>query len=108
MSNKRGKKQVKYNNRKKRKRRRQFRMDAAVRVLFVLAFIFYLGTKIGLHSYNITLSIQDQKMTKVMDAQQEKVDKLTSDVNILQEKSRVLGLLDDKVADNQKNVYIID
>lgn len=107
MSKKRGKKQVNYNNRRKR-RKKQFHFDTAVRVLFVLAFIFYLGTKIGLHSYNITLSIQDQKMTKVMDAQQEKVDKLTSDVNILQEKSRVLGLLDDKVADNQKNVYIID
>lgn len=96
----------KYN--KKTKRKKQIRLDRAIKILFAFAIVFYCSTKIGLYSYNITLSVQDQKLTKVMNAQQKKVDKLTSDVNILQEKSRVLGLLDDKVADNQKNVYIID
>ena len=43
-----------------------------------------------------------------MNQTQQEVDQLNTDINNLQEKSRVLGMLDDDVADNQKNVYIID
>lgn len=52
--------------------------------------------------------MRDQELSKKLSQTQQQVDQLTSQVNSLEEKSRVLGLLNDKVAENQKNVYIID
>lgn len=55
----------------------------------------------------MSLATQDQILSQKVTKQEKKVEQLTSDVNTLQDKTRVLGILDD-VADNQKNVYIID
>lgn len=76
--------------------------------LFVLSVLFYCAMKIGLNSQNITLSIEEQRLAREMTRQQQQVEQLASEVNQLEEKTRVLGLLDESVADNQKNVYIID
>mgnify|MGYP000121223198 FL=1 len=56
----------------------------------------------------MSLATQDQILSQKVTKQEKKVEQLTSDVNTLQDKTRVLGILDDDVADNQKNVYIID
>lgn len=77
-------------------------------VAFIFACTFYCGTKIFLTSYNMSLATQDQILSQKVTKQEKKVEQLTSDVNTLQDKTRVLGILDDNVADNQKNVYIID
>lgn len=82
--------------------------ERMIKLLFVFAVFFYCAMKIGLNSRNITLSMQEQKLAREMTRQQEQVEQLTSEVNQLEEKTRVLGLLDESVADNQKNVYIID
>ncbi|MBB5182914.1 hypothetical protein [Catenisphaera adipataccumulans] len=91
-----------------RRKKKKFTFERFVKTLFVFAAAFFIGTKFFVYSYNITLSNQDQTLTKKMNKEQEQVDQLTSEVNILQEKSRVLGLLDEKVTDNQKNIYVID
>lgn len=56
----------------------------------------------------MNLSEQDKELSQKVSQQEKKVDRLSSEVNSLQEKSRVLGILDDDVAENRKNVYIID
>ena len=93
---------------KKHNNKRKLTPEKMVIRLFVFALVFYCATKIGLNSYNITLSVQEQALTRTMNQTQQEVDQLNTDINNLQEKSRVLGMLDDDVADNQKNVYIID
>ena len=77
----------------------------ALRLLF---FFFYCVTKIGLNSYNITLSVEDQKLAAEVEEKQQQIDELQSEVNNLEDKTRVLGMLGDEVKDNQDNVYIID
>ena len=44
---------------------------------------------------------------KYMEKQQQ-IDELQSEVNNLEDKTRVLGMLGDEVKDNQDNVYIIN
>ena len=101
----------KYNNKSRKKRikkRSRFSRDSKVIAFFVLAMVFYILFKTVICSQNVTLSMRDQELSKKLSQTQQQVDQLTSQVNSLEEKSRVLGLLNDKVAENQKNVYIID
>ncbi len=90
------------------KEKRNMTPERMIRILFVFAVMFYCTMKIGLNSRNITLSVEEQKLAREMTKQQQQVELLASEVNQLEEKTRVLGLLDESVADNQKNVYIID
>ena len=102
----------KYNNKSRKKRmntkKHRFSQDSKVIAFFVLALVFYILSKTVICSQNMTLSMRDQELSKKLSQTQQQVDQLTSQVNNLEEKSRVLGLLNDKVAENQKNVYIID
>lgn len=91
-----------------KKKKKRFTLDTCVRVVFGLSLLFYVFSVIYINSNNITLSVEEQKETAKLNKKQKQVDQLTSEVNILQEKSRVLGLLDDKVTDNQNNIYVIN
>lgn len=89
-------------------RKPRVRPEALVCIAFILAFVFYCFTKIGLNSYNITLSVQDQKLAAEVKQKEETIDELETEVNNLQDKTRVLGMLEGDVKDNQNNIYIID
>lgn len=93
---------------KKHNRRPRIRPEALLCVAFVLSALFYCFTKIGLNSYNITLSVENQKLAAEVDEKQAAIDELETEVNTLQDKTRVLGMLGNDVKDNQNNVYIID
>lgn len=93
---------------KKRNRRPRIRPEALVCIAFILASVFYCFTKIGLNSYNITLSVQDQTLASEVKEKEEAIDELEAEVNNLQDKTRVLGMLEGDVKDNQNNIYIID
>lgn len=98
----------KKNSTKKKKKRRALNYQRILFIICIFAGLFYCGTKIGLSAYNIALSTQDQALSEKVTKQEKKVEQLTADINSLQDKSRVMGILDNDVADNQKNVYIIE
>lgn len=89
------------------KKKKKLALGTCVRIFFGFTFFFYIFSVTYISSSNITLSVEEQKETAKLNKKQKQVDQLTSEVNILQEKSRVLGLLDDKVTDNQNNIYVI-
>ena len=88
--------------------KKNINLEKVIRILFVFSIFFYCTMKIGLNSRNITLSVEEQRLAREMNQNQQEVEQLTTEVSQLEEKTRVLGLLDESVADNQKNVYIID
>lgn len=45
---------------KKHNRKPKIRPESLLCIAFALSFCFYCVTKIGLNSYNITLSVEDQ------------------------------------------------
>lgn len=97
------------NNRKaNHKRRARLRPEALVIIAFCLSTVFYCFTKIGLNAYNITLSNEEQKYAAQVSKKQDAINDLEAEVNKLQDKSRVLGLLEGDVKDNQNNIYVID
>ncbi len=93
---------------KRTKKKRALKPRKILIIVCIFAGFFYCGTKIGLNAYNIALATEDQALSEKVSKQEKKVEQLTSDINTLQDKTRVLGILDDDVADNQKNVYIIE
>lgn len=84
------------------------KMKRLIKIAFLLSCILYIGTKTFLNAHNMELSIEDQQLSATLSKAQQKIEELTVDINVLQEKTRVLSILDNKVADNAKNVYIIE
>ena len=93
---------------RKHNRKPRIRPESLLCIAFALSFCFYCATKIGLNSYNITLSVEDQNLAAEVNETQKQIDELQAEVNNLQDKTRVLGMLGNDVKDNQDNVYIID
>ena len=52
--------------------------------------------------------MEDQNLAAEVNETQKQIDELQAEVNNLQDKTRVLGMLGNDVKDNQDNVYIID
>ncbi len=92
----------------KRRVRKKSKIEKSIRALFVMSLAFYLVASIGLKAHNMTLSKEEQKVTATLNKNKQEVKQLTSEVNILKEKGRVLGLLDEDVSDNQNNIYVIE
>lgn len=86
----------------------KLRPEYLLGIALILSLIFYCVSKIGLASYNITKSVEEQKLAAEIVEKKERIDELQTEVNNLQDKSRVLGMLGDDVKDNQNNIYIID
>lgn len=93
---------------KKHNRKVTLRPEVLLCAAFILSALFYCFTKIGLNAYNITLSVEDQKLAAEVNQKQELIDELQTEVNNLQDKSRVLGMLEGQVQDNQNNIYIME
>ena len=64
--------------------------------------------KTGLASYNIVLSNEQQRVAADKEEQRDAVRLLQTEVNELQERSRVLAAVkEDGIESNQENVYVV-
>ena len=79
-----------------------------VLALFIVSMAFYFVSKTYVNSMNINLSVEDEKLSNEISQKQESIDELQNEVNTLQEKGRLLGMLDNQVSDNENNIYVMD
>ena len=61
-----------------------------------------------MNSYNITLSVEEQKLASQVAEKQDEVHSLKTDISALQDKNKMLGLAGDDLNENQDNVYVIN
>ena len=97
------------NNKKKQKRNiRQLRPEKLLLLAFCLSCVFYCSSKIGLNSYNITLSVEDQRLASELAETQDEVHTLKTDISSIQDKNKMLGIVEDELTENQDNIYVIN
>lgn len=88
---------------------RKFNLTGAlVLTLFVLSLVFYFVSKTYVSSMNLSLSVQESELTSEIAQKEQTVEELQNEVNTLQEKGRLLGMLDNEVSDNENNIYVIN
>ena len=88
---------------------RKFNLTGAlVLTLFVLSLVFYLASKTYVSSMNLSLSVQESELTSEIAQKEQTVEELQNEVNTLQEKGRLLGMLDNEVSDNENNIYVMN
>ena len=94
---------------KKRGKRkfRRFRIEILIFCIFVFSAVFYVGVKIGLSSYNLTLSKEEQTLTNEINSKKSEIEELETEVRSMQDKKRMLGLSSISIQDNQDNIYIM-
>jgi cell division protein FtsL len=57
---------------------------------------------------NLSLSVQESELTSEIAQKEQTVEELQNEVNTLQEKGRLLGMLDNEVSDNENNIYVMN
>ena len=88
---------------------RKFNLTGAlVLTLFVLSWVFYFASKTYVSSMNLSLSVQESELTSEIAQKEQTVEELQNEVNTLQEKGRLLGMLDNEVSDNENNIYVMN
>lgn len=88
---------------------RKFNLTRAlVLTLFVLSWVFYFASKTYVSSMNLSLSVQESELVNEIAQKEQSVEELQNEVNTLQEKGRLLGMLDNEVSDNENNIYVIN
>lgn len=87
---------------KKRKGYRQLTISVAA---FLLCGAIFIGTRLFVQSASNELAVKNQTLTLDIDSRTAKIESLKSEITKLQEKSRVLGMLEGQVYDNKNNVY---
>lgn len=88
---------------------RKFNLTGAlVLTLFVLSLVFYFTSKTYVSSMNLSLSVQESELTSEIAQKEQTVEELQNEVNTLQEKGRLLGMLDNEVSDNENNIYVMN
>ena len=88
---------------------RKFNLTGAlVLTLLVLSLVFYFETKTYVSSMNLSLSVQESELTSEIAQKEQTVEELQNEVNTLQEKGRLLGMLDNEVSDNENNIYVMN
>lgn len=87
---------------------RKFNLTRAlVLTLFVLSWVFYFASKTYVSSVNLLLSVQESELSSEIAQKEQTVEELQNEVNTLQEKGRLLGMLDNEVSDNENNIYVM-
>ncbi len=74
-------------------------------LIFTLCLGYFLVAKLVLQSYSNSLAVQNQTLTNEIEQRSTAIDALKSEITELQEKGRVLGMLEGQVYDNKNNVY---
>ena len=88
---------------------RSFRLTRIlVLTLLVLSVVFYCVSKTCVNSWNISLSMEEDQLSQEIAKKGQTVEELQNEVNTLQEKGRLLGMLDNQVSDNENNIYVMD
>lgn len=88
---------------------RSFRLTRIlVLTLLVLSAVFYCVSKTCVNSWNISLSMEEDQLSQEIAKKEQTVEELQNEVNTLQEKGRLLGMLDNQVSDNENNIYVMD
>lgn len=88
---------------------RKFNLTGAlVLTLFVLSLVIYFASKTYVSSMNLSLSVQESELTSEIAQKEQTVEELQNEVNTLQEKGRLLGMLDNEVSDNENNIYVMN
>lgn len=88
---------------------RSFRLTRIlVSTLLALSVVFYCVSKTCVNSWNISLSMEEDQLSQEIAKKEQTVEELQNEVNTLQEKGRLLGMLDNQVSDNENNIYVMD
>ena len=88
---------------------RSFRLTRIlVLTLLVLSVVFYCVSKTCVNSWNISLSMEEDQLSQEIAKKEQTVEELQNEVNTLQEKGRLLGMLDNEVSDNENNIYVMN
>ena len=56
---------------------------------------------------NISLSVEESQLSDEIAQKEQTVEELQNEVNTLQEKGRLLGMLDNQVSDHENNIYVM-
>ena len=90
------------------KRRRRLRIEGVLVLMLIVSTGLYALSKICLNSYNIVLSNEQQQTAAQLSEVQNSVNVLKADVNELQDRSRVLAMVEeDGINTNQENIYVV-
>ena len=90
------------------KRRRRLRIEGVLVLMLIVSTGLYALSKICLNSYNIVLSNEQQQTAARLSEVQNSVNVLKADVNELQDRSRVLAMVEeDGINTNQENIYVV-
>ena len=88
--------------------RRKVRIEGVLFLVFLVCPGIFTLAKTGLASYNIVLSNEQQRVAADKEEQRDAVRLLQTEVNELQERSRVLAAVkEDGIESNQENVYVV-
>ncbi len=94
---------------KKTKKNNNFRLTRFLLVaLFLVSGAFYFLSKTVVSSLNLQLSVQESTLDSEIAKKEQSVEELQNEVDALQEKSRLMTMLDNSVSDNQNNIYVIN
>lgn len=92
----------------KKTRRRRFTVKTAIYAVFAVTLLAYVGSTLLLGSHNTRLAVKNQDLLGDIDERSAAINRLEGEITELQEKNRVLGMLDGQVSDNGGNVYYYD
>ncbi len=83
-------------------------MEGVLVLMLIVSTGLYALSKICLNSYNIVLSNEQQQTAARLSEVQNSVNVLKADVNELQDRSRVLAMVEeDGINTNQENIYVV-
>lgn len=92
----------------KKKKRRVFTVHHFVFLAFLGVAGAFLFTRLGLNSYNMELSQANHALTREITRTQQDISQLETEINLLQEKSQILDILNNQLVDNYSNIYVIE
>ena len=83
-------------------------MEGVLVLMLIVSTGLYALSKICLNSYNIVLSNEQQQTAAQLSEVKKSVNVLKADVNELQDRSRVLAMVEeDGINTNQENIYVV-
>lgn len=83
-------------------------MEGVLVLMLIVSTGLYALSKLCLNSYNIVLSNEQQQTAAQLSEVQNSVNVLKADVNELQDRSRVLAMVEeDGINTNQENIYVV-
>lgn len=88
-----------------KKKRRFSRTFTVLASTLLASFAIYAVTSLFLRSYSNELSMQNQQYTSDIEQSAAAIEQLKGEISQLQEKSRVLGMLEGQVTEDSNNVY---